>query len=1006
MKRQQREVESERIVSRRFKFAPFRLDPVEQRLWRDEQLVSLRPRAFEVLHWLLERAGQLVTHEELLSRLWGDVHLSEGVLKTQIAEIRMALGDSARHPRFIETVHRRGYRFIGRFEVQAATEPGSSEQAHTPTSAPAAAVREHLVGRSDELGFLTERWRLANAGQRQIALISGDAGVGKTALSQALLRHLQASEPGAWISWGQCIEQYGAGEPYLPMIDLLRKAWGGPERQALAECLAGSAPTWLCLLSAPPEAAGTDEVAAGVPGRMLREIVEALEELASRRGVVLLIEDLHWVDHSTLDLIAYVAQRTSPARLLLLGTYRPLDARSGRLADVLATLSSRGRCSELPLAPLSQGAVLEYLAWRFPRHALPASVAELIHQRTDGNALFMVGIVDHWLERGLLAAHGDGCELAAPIAELAGWVPETFVRIVERELERLSPLERSVLEAASVAGNEFSVAAVAAALSEDTVAVEEVCMRWARRGQFLRSTGVAEWQDGTIAERCRFRHALYQQIAYEQLGAARQAQLHLRIGQRLEQAYGDGAEGISPELASHFERGRDIGRAVHYLCSAGERALHRSAFHEATSHLQQALQLVPKLPDTIDKLGLELDLLVLLTLPLRVTKGNAASELDQAYARAAELCEGRASTQQLFVVLGGRALSLLLRTAYGEAAAVGDRLLQLACEARDAAAISDAQFLVGAAAHRLGRHRVAETNLVQAIAFHDQRGGSSRHVRTVLDDDGVAARGVLAQTLWMLGYADRALAVAEDALTRARLSGNAFATAHSTSFYTLIVFLRGDLEQTERHAAMLAGLCKEHGFEMFAPFAVLLEAGVLLEQGQHALAIERITSGLKAYEATGARAYRLYWYCALARAHGGLGQPEIGLRHLEEAGSGDPEHRERLWDSEIYRLRGELTLHDAGGGPAGTGTREGRARHPAAEAFLRCALQIAREQSAKLLELRAALGLARYLRDVGEASQGRELVAELYGWFKEGLETPDIARARELLAELVEPDGT
>lgn len=980
-----------------FRFPPFRLDAEQQRLWRGEQLVPLRPRAFEVLHWMLQRAGQLVTREELLSQLWGDVHLSEGVLKTQIAEIRQALGDSAREPRFIETVHRRGYRFIGSLERESAPEH-EAPPLPPAVSPPPTVWREPLVGRESELALLADSWRRSSAGERQTVLISGDAGVGKTALAQAFLARLPAADASAWISCGQCIEQYGAGEPYLPIIEVLRRLWAGIARQALAECLTSTAPTWLALLSGQGTISPSDS-GAGVPGRMLREIVEALEQLSQGRAVVLLIEDLHWADHSTLDLIAYLSQRVSPARLCLIGTYRPVDARAGRLANVLATLNARGRCSELSLAQLSDSAVNEYLASRFPGHSLPAAVAQLLYRRTDGNALFMVGTVDGWLERGLLTVASGRCELSASLEELAAWVPESFVRIVERELDRLGAFERGVLEAASVAGQQFSVAVVAAALSEDTVAVEEVCMRWARRGQFLRSTGVAEWSDGTIAERCQFRHALYQQIAYAQLGAARQAQLHLRVGQRLEQAYGAQADGISAELASHFEKGRELVRAVHYLCSAGERALRRSAFHEAARHLQQALRLVPRLPDTVDKLGLELELLVLSTLPLRMTKGDAAAELEAAYQRAAELSAGRASTEQLLVVLGGRALLLLSRAFYAEAAAVAEQLLELARAQRDTAAISDAQFLIGAAAHRLGRHAVAEAHLSQAITLHGPRGSLAPLTGTVMDDDGVAARGALAQSLWMMGHPNRALAVAEEALARARASGSPFAVAHSLSFHALIAFQHGRLSEARQQAAVLSALCQEHGIAMFAPFAVLLQAGTLLEQGQHALATEQLSVGLKAYELTGARAHRSYWYCALARAHAGVGQPDRGLALLEEALSGDPEQREQLWDPELHRVRGELTLQLARLGPPAASAAEG-SRHERAGSCFETALRLAQEQSARLLELRAALSLARHWREGGgDASRGRELVQGLYRWFSEGLDTADLVRAEAFLAE-------
>ncbi|MEY2935809.1 MAG: hypothetical protein RL033_6558 [Pseudomonadota bacterium] len=990
-------------------FTPFRLDPAEGRLWRGDELVPLRPRAFEVLRYLLEHAGQLVTHEQLLHQFWGDVRLSDGVLKTQIAEIRLALGDSARAPCFIETVHRRGYRFLVSCERVLAAAPAAAALvpsvggAGRPTLAEPLRTLEHLIGRSSELGFLSERRQRASAGARQTVLISGEAGIGKTALVQAFLQLEQAAEPGTWISWGQCIEQYGSGEPYLPMIEALRKAGEGPAGQTVAECLRRSAPTWLAMMSGSQslEAPAASDARAATPGRMLREIVEMLEEVANRCGVILLIEDLHWADPSTLDLIAYLAQRTGQARLMTLGTYRPVEDRAGRLADTLGTLTSRGRGCELQVAPLSLGAIREYLAQRFPSHLLPPAVAELLHQRTEGNALFMVGIVDGWLQRGMLSVAEGRCELATALEELERWVPDTFVRAVERGLERLSPFERSVLEAASVAGNEFSVAAVAAALAEDIVAVEEACMRWARRGELLRSTGVAEWKDGTVAERCQFLHALYQEIAYAQLGAARQAQLHLRIARRLEQAYGCDADNLSPELAAHFEKGRDYPRAVHYLRRAGERALRRSAFHEATKHLRRALELVDRLPDTADSRGVKLELLLLVVLPLRATKGYAASELELVYARAAELCEGRASPAQRCAVLAGQGASHILRAAYGEAAAAGAELLRLAQAASDMSVVAEADLILGIAAHGLGQQASAQVHLCRVVEFHEQCRVTLPSNMTSLDE-GFSACGMLAQSLWMLGFPDQAWHLAEKTLERARATGNPFGAAHALSYCSGVLLLRGDLAPAAAHAAQLETLCSERGFEMFAPFASLHTAGVSIERGEPAAAIDGLARALSAYEATGSRAYRSYWYCSLATALAGTGQLQEALHVLEELLQGEPGQREALWDADIHRLRGELTLQVEARAASGV---DSVGRNAMAESCFLSALQIAQQQGAKPLELRAALSLARYWRRRGDASPWIALIRECYGWFSEGFDTVDVARARAFLAELAEPDS-
>jgi predicted ATPase/DNA-binding winged helix-turn-helix (wHTH) protein len=608
-------------------FIRFGSIPWSSGLWDGNDLVPLKPKAFAVLQYLVERPGRLIRHEELLSGVWGDgTHLSEGVLKTQIAEIRQALRDSARDPRFIETSARRGYRFIGQIEERRR----ASVIPEPPASRPVAALpfegKHRMVGRHGELELLLQRWRFASAGERQVVFVSGEAGVGKTELVSAFLQELRAmGEP--LILWGQCVDQYGSGEPYLPVIEALRRACAEPGGEPVADCLRSHAPAWLTAPAATASSRGAPASAAmpDAPERTLRQLAETIEALSRVGAAVLLLEDLHWADYSTLDLLGYLAQRADRARLLVVATFRPIEAATTRLAELARALEARRRCVLLPLPPLTREAVAEYVDRRFPFHELPDELPDLVHRRTEGNALFMLGVIATWLDRGMLTDSGGACRLQATLQQLSLCVPESFVRLFEHELAAVTPLQRSVLEAASVAGQEFSTAAVAAALEQDTLVVEEICMRWSRKGQYFRNKGKSEWNDGTVAERCEFVHVLYQQITYEQIGAARQAQWHRRIGERLQAGYAQAADRIAPELALHFERGCDYARAVRYLHSSGESALRQSAYREAVDHLTRALELLQRLPESEERTSRELELRLLVVPPMRITRGHGAA---------------------------------------------------------------------------------------------------------------------------------------------------------------------------------------------------------------------------------------------------------------------------------------------------------------------------------------------------------------------------------------------
>jgi tetratricopeptide (TPR) repeat protein len=739
---------------------------------------------------------------------------------------------------------------------------------------------------------------------------------------------------------------------------------------------------------------------------MLRELVEALEMLGKQRSVVLLIEDLHWADNSTADLLAYLAQRSDPARLLVVGTYRPAEVLSGGAAELVSVLQARGRCSEVSVAQLSRQAVADYLELRFEQHRLPSAVPELIHRRTEGHALYMIGLVDGWLNHGLISTASGHCQLESNLDELARCVPDSFVRMVELDLRRLSPLERSVIEAASVVGNEFSTAAVAAALGADLVQVEEVCLQSSWRAGFFRRLGAAEWNDGTLAECFEFTHVLYQQVTYNQLGAARQAQWHQRIGERLELAHGKGAELIAPQLALHFHRGRDYRRAVHYLRRAGERALGQSAYHEGIAHLSRAIELSSLLPDTPERRSAELDLLLLVARPLGITKGYGASELEAIYARISQLSERGTSTRQRLLALAGIGAFHLVRNSSQTALSIGDEILQLAKDAGDAAARADAHALIGAACHFLGEHRKAEEHLLQAIAFHDANQGRSFMNITAIDN-GIVARGMLAHSYWLLGYSLRGQEEVAISLQKVQDSRNAVATAHALSFASAVAILARDFAASRRYLAVLAGISGERGLEMYAATRLMHEGSILIEQGSPEQGIESIERGWRAYAATGTEAYASYWSCCLARAHRSVGRSEAALQILNRALSVDRSRRDLLWESELLRLRGEILVESEQ--PNSTALEDassGNHLDLAGEDCLLRALEIARHQSAQILELRAAMSLSRHWWSRAQREQARGLLAKVCEHFDGAEVEPDYVAAKQLLSELAQPQGT
>ncbi len=635
-------------------FGSFRLDPVARKLWHGEREIKLQPRPLAVLLYLAWRPGQVVPKEELLKQVWQGTYVTKTALKVCIRAIRKALEDEVTQPRYLETVGWEGYRFLtqvvsSQYSVVSSREETRGWRLEARSSSPLAPGPQHptpsLVGRETELAQLHQWLAKAMNGERQVVFVTGEPGIGKTTLVDAFLFGVRSPEEfgveekeesqkskvkgqkakipdlspapspqplaPVFIGRGQCLEQYGEGEPYLPVLEALGQMCRGPDGLRVVSGLAQYAPTWLvqmpALVSAEEVEVLQRKVAGATRKRMLREMAEALEALTAERALVLVLEDLHWSDHSTVELLAYLAQRREPAKLLVVGTYRPTDvvARQHPLKGIKQELSAHGDCTELRVELLTRAAVEEYVATRLAPGTVPAAFPTLIYHHTDGNALFMVSVVEYCLQHGLLTQDGGQWHLQVKAEALE--VPESVHQMIAKQVDRLTADEQRVLELASVAGSEFAVASLATALHSDLAAVEKTCEELAHKSHFLQEAGVAEWPDGTLSGRYTFRHVLYQHVVYERIAEVRRVRLHRLIGERQEQAYGARAKELAAELAVHFERGRDDWRAVRYLRQAAENAVRRYAHVEAIAALQNALLHVEGLPaDERDRQRLEL----------------------------------------------------------------------------------------------------------------------------------------------------------------------------------------------------------------------------------------------------------------------------------------------------------------------------------------------------------------------------------------------------------------
>ena len=513
---------------------------------------------------------------------------------------------------------------------------------------------------------------------------------------------------------------------------------------------------------------------------MLREMGDALDVLTEGSPLVLVLEDLHWSDFSTLDLISYVARRQCAAHLMLIGTYRPAELIANRhpLKAVKQELVAQRQCEELALEYLSEETVGHHLAVRFPGHRFPSDLATLIHERTGGNPLFMVNTIDHLLDERLIEAREEGWELTAAIDTVKLGVPDSVRQLIDTQVDRLDPRDQRILEAASVAGTEFSAVAVSAALGDDLELVESRCEELSRRRQFIRECGAQIIPGGQAVGRFGFVHTLYRHVLYDRMSASRRMHLHQRIGRRGEALYGARANEIAAELAMHFEQANDHERAVRYLQQAGVNAMHRSAYREAIAASRRGLDLLAAAPDSDGRALQELRLQFTLGVPLIATEGYAAPEVGTVYLRARTLGERLGALPEMSQALWGLWTFHALRAELSAALGIAGDLLQLAEQVPYSDVAMRGHWAMEITHTHQGNFGLALEHGDKVLALYDpDRPGDQLFVDAL--NAGVAVRCFAGWCLWFMGHPDRALVRIREAVALARRLSEPHGLAHA-----------------------------------------------------------------------------------------------------------------------------------------------------------------------------------------------------------------------------------
>lgn len=569
-------------------FESFRLDTGNECLWRDGVQIQLPPKPYAILRFLVDHPGRLITHDELLDAVWPETYVQPQVLRTYMLELRKVLCDDPAAPRFIQTLPKRGYCFVARV-VDA---PESQAKSAASVFAPPVPRPCDIVDREPEIARLASLLEQARRGQRQFVLITGAAGIGKTALVDAFT--VQAGfDENVIVARGQCIEGLGGREEYYPVMEALSNLCTVDAERA-GRILARMAPDWS---PAPDDAERTGRSAQRMPG----DLCAALEELAMDKALVLVFEDVHWADPATCSLLSALAHRRASARLMVLITYRLQEGGAEKALKALRQdLLLRKLCAQIALSPFGRGQVRALIQRHLGQETLPVGLDEFVYQHSEGNPLFVLTMLEHLMAEGYLVREEGGeapCWRQKIDFAALDTVPDELARMIELEIERLDPADQKLLEAASLIPVAFPSWAVAAALRQDTADTEDLCDDLVRRLYFVRRAGQDELPDGSRSAFYVFAHGLYREVLYQRQSPAQRARRHVRIAERLSEIFAGRVYSVSREVAGHYEAAGEWLLAALTLQAAADHAEERGASAEAESLRDHAMRMADNLSE-------------------------------------------------------------------------------------------------------------------------------------------------------------------------------------------------------------------------------------------------------------------------------------------------------------------------------------------------------------------------------------------------------------------------
>lgn len=864
------------------------------------------------------------------------------------------------------------------FRVLRETEaPSRFEAAQTKGLTP-------LIGKQKEVEALLQHWQQSRRGQAEFILLKGEAGIGKSRLLRAFKDRL-AGTPHLWLE-SQCLP-YHQNSALYPIIELLHRLLAFRREDSCASKtgkleklltqyelpLAEAMPLFSELLSVPLGDCYTGPPRLN-PQRQKQKTLEAwlqlLLKMAQSQPVVFVMEDLHWADASTLEMLNLLVTQQPNAPLFNLLITRP---------EFSPGWETRAEVVKLSLNRLTPEQIETMVAQISNGRALPLPVLQQIIAKTDGVPLFIEELTKMVLESDLLQEVDNRYELARRLTPLA--IPATLHDSLMARLDRLAPV-KVIAQLGATIGREFSHELIAAVANLNEADLQ---------------SGLAQLVDAELLYRQElstngtiyvFKHALIQDAAYQSLLKSTRQQYHLRIAEILKDCFTDTIRTQPELLAHHYTEAGIKETAIVYWEMAGRRAIEHSANFEAINHLKRGLKLLEELPASLQRDEHELEILTSLGVAITALHGYAAPEAEKVYTRALALCQRVQHVPRYASSILGLWKGALVRLDLPQAYALAQDCMAFSTNQPDAEPQLTARLMFGITSLMLGDIVIAHEYLLQVTQLYH----ASEHQSEAFDygeDAGVVALSYLAFAAWVLGYPTQALQHSNAALALAQKLGHPFTQALALNFNSDLYALLREPRRALERAETLIALADEQGFSFWRACGMISKGSALFELGHQQKGMETVQEAMDILRATGARIGHIGGLAQKALAHGKMGQAGAGLKMMDEAVALIKQGGERQEEAELYRLKGELLLLQA------------VPDTPQAEACFQQAIAIARQQQAKSWELRAIVSLARLWQKKGQCTEARSQLAEIYHWFTEGFETADLQEAKTLLEELV-----